>query len=186
MALCNLQRTCLHPPCISGQKSQVVSLLLFGFSKTSSGPLWTILSGRFSLTNACTIATSPTDSSPFVIKFNCILPTEKPLTHPTPLNALQLKKTPSYHMNYCCTYFCSHHAFQKHHWEWSTACISRDVRWTWCGWCNLIWFANACHFVDYILNALNVRLFLRGLDVFPPKVVSERKHLYCIWPIESS
>ncbi len=102
-----------------GTKSQVVSLLLFGFSKTSSGPLLTILFSRFSLTNACTIATSPTDSSPFVIKFNCILPTEKPLSRPTPLHALQLKKTLGYHMNYCSAYFCSHHAFQKHHCDWS-------------------------------------------------------------------
>ncbi len=102
-----------------GTKSQVVSLLLFGFSKTSSGPLLTILFSRFSLTNACTIATSPTDSSPFVIRFNWILPTEKLLSLPTPLYALQLKKTLGYHMNYCSAYFSSHNAFQKHHWDWS-------------------------------------------------------------------
>lgn len=71
------------------------------------------------LTNACTIVTSPTDSSLFVIKFNCILPTEKPLSPPAPLHALLLKKTLGYHMNYCSAYFCSLHAFQKHHWGWS-------------------------------------------------------------------
>lgn len=75
MALCNLQRTCLDPPCISKRKTGC-SLLLFAFFWTSSGPLLTILSGRFSQTNACAIATSPADSSPFVIKFNCMLPTE--------------------------------------------------------------------------------------------------------------